>query len=145
MAEGAELALVQRIYGFNWASEGEMREGLALTRELFAFDFTYTLDPGAYKGRTLKSVNGLEDFLRGIGEDFRDFRQRPDRFIDAGEADGALRIVVLGEFVGMGRLSGLPFRSPFGHIWTLREGKLASLEGYLDHQVILAVAGLEDI
>ena len=145
MAEGAALALVERIYGFNWASAGERREGLALTRELFAPDFTYTLDPGAYKGRTLKSATGLEEFLGGIGEDFRDFRQRPDRFIDAGETGEGRRIVVLGEFVGMGRLSGLPFRSPFGHVWTVRDGKLASLEGYLDQQVTLAVAGLEEL
>jgi ketosteroid isomerase-like protein len=144
MAEGPALALVRRIYGFNWASVSGRREGLELALELFAPDFTYRLDPGAYGGRTLKSVTGVEEFLTGIGEDFRDFRQRADRFIDAGERDDGHRIVVLGEFVGKGRLSGLPFRSPFGHVWTVAGGKLARLEGFLDQEVTLAVAGLDE-
>ena len=142
MADSA-LALVERIYGFNWASMSGRREGLTLVEELFHPDFHYQLDPAAFKGRTLTSVSSLAEFLNGIAEDFRDFRQRPDRFIDAGAVPEGHRVVVLGEFVGKGRLSGLPFRSPFGHLWTVCDGRVTSLEGYLDQQVTLAVAGLE--
>jgi len=144
MAEEA-LALVERIYGFNWASVRERREGLALATDVFHPEFRYQLDPSAFKGRTLKSVNSLEEFLTGIGEDFRDFRQRPDRFIDGGEAEDGHLVVVLGEFVGKGRLSGLPFCSPFGHVWTVSDGRVLRLEGYLDQEVAMAVAGLKEV
>jgi len=133
------VEIVERVYGFNWAALGEQREGLALAMELFTPDFEYQLDPSAFKGRTLEGVPEVQRFLEGIEADFRDFRQRPDRYIAAGED----KVVVLGEFVGRGRASGLPFRSPFGHVWTLREGKLCRLEGYLDHTLALAAAGLE--
>lgn len=133
------MEIVERAYGFNWAALGEQRDGLAMARELFTADFEYQLDPAAFNGRTLEGVNEVQRFLEGIEADFRDFRQRPDRFIDAGEG----RVVVLGEFVGRGRSSGLPFRSPFGHVWTVRDGRLARLEGYLDHTLALASVGLE--
>lgn len=133
------MEIVKRAYGFNWAALGGQREGLAVAQELFTPDFEYQLDPAAFKGRTLEGVDEVQRFLEGIEADFRDFRQRPDQFIDAGDG----RVVVLGEFVGRGRASGLPFRSPFGHVWTIREGRLARLEGYLDHTLALAAVGLE--
>ncbi len=133
------MEIVERAYGFNWAALSEQRQGLALALELFTDDFEFQLDPAAFKGRTLKGVAELQRFLEGIEADFRDFRQRPDRFLEAGEG----RVVVLGEFVGRGRASGLPFRSQFGHVWTVRGSKLARLESYLDHTVALATVGLE--
>jgi ketosteroid isomerase-like protein len=136
------LELVREIYGYNWASTSDRREGLDQVSKLFGERFEYQLDPSAFGDRTLTDVPALRTFLEGIDEDFRDFRQRPDEFIDAGATEAGERVVVLGELVGRGRASGLPFRSPFGHVWTVRDAAAVRLEGYLDHDVALAAAGL---
>jgi ketosteroid isomerase-like protein len=140
----SSLELVKRIYGFNWASLGSRREGMSVGLDVFAPDFEYQLDPAQFKGRVLEGAAGIENFLQAIEEDFRDFRQRADRFIDAGEVEGGERVIVLGQAIGHGRRSGVPFSSPFGHIWTVRDGKAVRLEGYLDQELALAVAGLKE-
>jgi ketosteroid isomerase-like protein len=139
---GAAVELVREIYGHNWASLRSRREGLSLGLEIFADEFEYQLDPTAFGDRTLTGEQDIETFLQGFEEDFRELRQRPDRILEAGATETGERVVVLGEIVGRGRLSGLPFRSPFGHVWTIRDGKAVRLEGYLDHDVALAAAGL---
>jgi ketosteroid isomerase-like protein len=141
----AAVDQIRQIYGHNWASLGSRREGIALGLEIVGAGFEYQLDPTAFGERTLTGVQGVENFLQGIEEDFRDLRQRADHFVDAGETEDGHRIVVLGETVGRGRLSGLPFQSPFGHIWTVNDGKVVRIESYLDHDLALAAVGLPPI
>jgi ketosteroid isomerase-like protein len=138
----ATVELIRQIYGYNWASVSSRRDGLTRVSELFGEGFEYQLDPAAFGDQTLTDVSALRTFLEGIDQDFRDFRQRPDEFIHAGASEAGERVVVLGQLVGRGRASGVPFRSPFGHVWTVREAKAVRLEGYLDHDVALVAGGL---
>ena len=135
------VEVVRRIYGYNWASTRDRRAALELAGELIGDSFEYQLDPTVFGDRTLTAITELRTVLEGVDQDFRDFRQRPDEFIEAGATDAGERVVVLGEIVGHGRVSGVPFRSSFGHVWTIRDRKAVRLEGYLDHDVALAAAG----
>lgn len=137
--------VVRELYGYNWASLGSRREGLAIATQIFAEGFSYQLDPTLFGTRALTRVQDIELFLQAFETDFRELRQRPDKVLEAPANAEGERVVVLGEIIGRGRLSGLPFRSPFGHVWTLRDGRIAKLEGYLDHEVALAAGGLDDV
>jgi uncharacterized protein len=131
-----DVELVKGIYGFNWAGLASREEGLAVALQMVDPEFEYQLDPEIWD-RTLRGVEGLRVFLEGVEQDFKELRHDPDEFIDAGD-----RVVVLGHVFGLGRLSGVPLRSPFGHVWTLRDEKVLRLEGYLDHDQAREVAGV---
>src|SRR5918912_4142939 len=140
----AAVDLVGELYGYNWVSTRGRRQGLQMALGAFADDFEYQLDPATFDARTLHGARDIEALLQGFEQDFRELRHRADRIVEAGETDAGERVVVLGEIVGRGRLSGLPFRSPFGHVWTIRDGKAVRLDGYLDHEVALAAADVTD-
>jgi ketosteroid isomerase-like protein len=133
-----DVEVVRRIYGFNWAQLASQQEGLAEAAEVFSPDFEYHLDP-VELGRVLRGLEELQVFLQAIEEDFREFKQVPQAFR---EIRG--HVVVLGDMFGRGRQSGVPFHSPFGHVWTLRDGKAVRLDGYLDHDAAVEIAGLEE-
>lgn len=138
----AAVDLIGELYGYNWVSMRGRRQGLTMVLGAFADDFEYQLDPTTFGERTLHGAQDIQALLEGFESDFRELRHRADRIVEAGETEQGERIVVLGQIVGRGRASGLPFRSPFGHVWTIRDGAAVRLEGYLDHDVALAAAGV---
>jgi ketosteroid isomerase-like protein len=50
-----------------------------------------------------------------------------ERMIDAGD-----RVVAIGRTHGTVNANGAPFDIPFAHVWTLREGRAAAFEAYID-------------
>lgn len=64
---------------------------------------------------------------------FLEFAAVPQEFLDAGD-----RVIVLGEFQGKGKASGTPFRTPFVHIATFRDGKWVRFQNYTDTSTIAA-------
>ena len=64
---------------------------------------------------------------------FLEFEAVPHEFIDAGD-----RVIVLGEFEGKGKANGTPFRVPFVHIATFRDGKWVHFQDYTDTGTIAA-------
>ena len=129
---------IRRWYGFNWASTASRRDGLARAEEICAEDFEYHF-ASEVSDRSLHGLDDIDNFMLAVEEDFRDFRQCAHRVLGDDE-----RVVVIGEIEGRGRLSGLTFRTPFGHVWTLQEGLAVRVDEYVSgEQALAAAAGLE--
>jgi ketosteroid isomerase-like protein len=61
-----------------------------------------------------------------------------ERFIDAGD-----QVVVIGDWRGRGKASGVVSNWRHGAVWTLRDGKVISLVSYSDPADALKAVGLE--
>jgi ketosteroid isomerase-like protein len=77
---------------------------------------------GTFRGH--QSV--ANDVFSTVPQNFEQFEARTDQFIDAAD-----RLVVTGQFRGRTR-SGQPVEVPFAHVWTMRGGKAAGFQNYVD-------------
>jgi ketosteroid isomerase-like protein len=129
------LELVRGLYGFNWAEIASREDGLEALAAAFSDDFKYYVAP---LDRTLRGLGEVAAYLAAIEEDFRELRQEAEEFMA-----GTEHVVVLGRLSGKGRVSGVPFQTPFGHIWSFRDDKATRLDGYLDPDrgMLLAAVG----
>ena len=133
-----DVELVRRIYGFDWAGVSSRDRGFAELSDLVAPDFRSRFSPELGE-RLIEGVESLLQFTHALEQDFSEFRYEPDEFIDA--RDGA--VVVLGKIHAQGRSSRMPLSGEFGHVWTLRDGKAASVTAYRERQSARSEAGLE--
>jgi ketosteroid isomerase-like protein len=127
---------VRKIYGFNWAAVGTREVALEELAEIIEPDFESKMSEET-GGRTLRGVVELRQFGEALEQDFEQLAYEPRDFIEG--KDG--RVVVLGRVSGVGRASRLPLAGEFGHVWTIRDGKAAKVEAYLDRDRALKAAG----
>ncbi len=132
--------LIRQVYGFNWASVAGRETGLSALVNLADQDFESRLSEET-GGRTVRGVQELRDFGYALEQDFEELKYEVAEVREA--ADG--RIVVVGRIYGRGRASGLPLAGEFGHVWTLRDGRVLKVDAYLDPAAALAVAGLAEV
>jgi ketosteroid isomerase-like protein len=62
--------------------------------------------------------------VEGLEEDFSEFRYQAETF-DEVSPD---QVLVTGHIQARGRRSNMPLTAPFGHLWTLRDGKALKVE-----------------
>ena len=62
-----------------------------------------------------------------LGGEWEEFQARPDSFLDAGEA-----VIAQGHYGGVYKATGRKVRAQFAHVWTLRDGKVATFQQYTD-------------
>jgi ketosteroid isomerase-like protein len=84
-------------------------------------------------------ASGIREFFRDVAESWESFRFKATDLHDLGD-----RVLVLGHVRGCGRLSGVEVDDRWAWIVELREGRAASLRGFLDHREALEAAGLSD-
>ena len=77
-------------------------------------------------------------FQRWFGT-WDDLRFTPERFFEDGD-----RVLVLFRLEGRGKGSGVPVVIQAADIWSVRDGKIASLEGFPDRSEALAEMGLSE-
>ena len=130
---------MRKIYGFNWAAVGSREVGLEELEEVVSPEFESRMSPEV-GGRTLRGVDDLRQFGEALEQDFERFSYEPREFLEADDD----RVVVLGRVSGVARTSKLPLAGEFGHVWTLVDGRAASVEAYLDPELALRNAGLGD-
>jgi ketosteroid isomerase-like protein len=118
--------LIRGVYGFNWAAVGDRGRGLAAVREVMAPDVQAQISPEV-GDRTLHGVEGFAVFVEGLEEDFSEFRYQAEEF----EEVSPQQLAVRGRIRARGRRSNMPLTAPFGHLWTLRDGKAVSVEARL--------------
>jgi ketosteroid isomerase-like protein len=118
--------LIRGVYGFNWAAVEDRRRGLAAAGEVMAPDVEARIAPEV-GDRTLHGLEGFAVFVEGLEEDFSEFRYLAEEFEDVSPE----RLVVSGHIRARGRRSNMPLTAPFGHVWTLREGKAVKVESSL--------------
>ena len=90
--------------------------------------------PGYPAGGVHRGPQAVANAVFGIiPTNYEEFAIVPQEFIDAGD-----RVIVVGEFQGKGKASGTPFRAPFVHISTFRDGKWVRFQQYTDTGTIAA-------
>ena len=85
-----------------------------------------------YSGTWHSSQEVLDKLLVPITRDWDGFSAKPHDFI----ADGD-RVVALGVYSGTSKTTGKSMTSPFAHVWTVRDGRLASFNMYTDTAKVL--------
>jgi ketosteroid isomerase-like protein len=105
------------------------------------------LDPEIVFDATRREVNpcsyvgleGMRLMLADRDEVWDEFRTAPREFIDAGD-----RVVVIGDWVGKGKGSGIEVRQPTAHLFIVDAGRIVRWElGYSDAEALEA-AGLSE-
>lgn len=125
MAEG-NADLIRGVYGFNWAAVDDRRRGLAAASEVMAPAVEARISPEV-GDRTLHGLEGFAVFVEGLEEDFSEFRYQPEKFDEVSPE----QLLVTGQIQARGRRSNMPLAAPFGHLWTLRDGKAVKVEARL--------------
>ena len=90
----------------------------------------------------VETHRGLEDVAQmflGWLAPWSEFRQEPLDFIDAGDA-----VVVPYRCRGIGKDSGAEVEMDVTHVYTVREGKIASLREYMTKAEALKAVGLSE-
>jgi ketosteroid isomerase-like protein len=90
---------------------------------------------GRIEGGVYRGHDDIERNFSDLDEAFEDWHTENERFLDVG---GEV-VVVLYRIVGQGKGSGVPVDREVGVVFTLRDGKVASGEVYLDPQDALRV------
>ncbi len=122
MAEG-NVNLVRTLYGFNWAAADDQGRGLAAASDVMAQDLRARVSPEV-GDRTLHGLEGFAVFVEGLEEDFSEFRYQAETFDEVSPE----QVLVTGQIHARGRRSNMPLTAPFGHLWTLRDGRAVSVE-----------------
>jgi ketosteroid isomerase-like protein len=125
MAE-RNVDVIRGVYGFNWAAVDDRRRGLAAASEVMAPEVEARISPEV-GDRTLRGLEGFAVFVEGLEEDFSEFRYQPEKFDEISSE----QLMVTGRIQARGRRSNMPLTAPFGHLWTLRDGKAVKVEARL--------------
>lgn len=88
---------------------------------------------------TYRGYDGYRQLFAAQTEVFEGFRVEPEEFLDAG--DQVLAIVWAG---GRGRKSQAETMGRFGHLFTLRNGKIVRFREFKDPQEAMRAAGLKE-
>ena len=84
-------------------------------------------------------ASGIREFFRDVAQSWESFCFKATDLRDLGD-----RVLVLGHVRGRGRVSGVEVDDRWAWIVELREGRAASLRGFLDHREALEAAGLRE-
>jgi ketosteroid isomerase-like protein len=115
--------LIRAVYGFNWAAVDDRGRGLAAAGEVMAPDIQARVSPEV-GDRTLYGLEGFAVFVDGLEEDFSEFRYQAEGFEEVSQE----QVLVIGQIQARGRRSNMPLTAPFGHLWTMRDGKAIRVE-----------------
>jgi ketosteroid isomerase-like protein len=118
--------VIRGLYGFNWAAVEDRRRGLAAASEVMAPEVEARISPEV-GDRTLRGLEGFAVFVEGLEEDFSEFRYQPEKFDEVSSE----QLMVTGHIQARGRRSNMPLTAPFGHLWTLHNGKAVQVEARL--------------
>jgi uncharacterized protein len=123
------LAIVRRAYeAFNAGDAETLKD---LSTDDFVLKASEATDGAEHRGPA-----AFAEIFEAINARWQDFRLEPLEFYEAGD-----RILVLGTIVGKSHAQeGLA--SVAGQVWTIRDGKLASMQGFLSSEEAIRAAGL---
>jgi ketosteroid isomerase-like protein len=125
--------LIRRLVGH--AQAGEWSQANSLISEEVELDVSRFPDGAVYHGRT-----DYQRFFRQWFGSWDELSIEAERFIDAGE-----RVVVFLTIAGRGKGSGVTVKRDFADLWTVRDGQVVRLVGYLDRAMALEAVGLESM
>jgi ketosteroid isomerase-like protein len=115
--------LIRGLYGFNWAAVADRGRGLAVAGKRMAPDVEARVSPEV-GDRTLHGLEGFAMFVEGLEEDFSEFRYQAEEVDEISPG----QVLVTGRIQARGRRSNMPLTAPFGHLWTVRDGRATRVE-----------------
>lgn len=80
-----------------------------------------------FDGTWRKPEDVLTNLVVPLMRDWDDFSAHADDFIAEGD-----RVVSLGLYSGLSKVSGRRMRAPFAHVWRIADGKLKRFDMYTD-------------
>jgi uncharacterized protein len=89
--------------------------------------------------KTHRGHSGVHDWFQLLRDSFGDFTWEPLEYADLGE-----HVLVDTKFIAEGRESGVPVEVTVYNLWTVRQGKVTRVRGYLNRSEALAVASAAD-
>jgi ketosteroid isomerase-like protein len=130
----ANVEVVKR--GIDAFNRGDVDAFAGLTT--FDFEWFPALD-SAVERRDFRGREGIEAWYEAASEAWQEFCALPDVFRDLGDC-----VLWLGRLEGRGRGSGVQVTAPIAVIADFREGKIARLRSFFDHDEALRAAGLAE-
>jgi ketosteroid isomerase-like protein len=95
---------------------------------LMAHDMSWNEALGhPYGGTYIGAEAIVQNVMMPLGTQWDGFSATTDRFL----ADGEI-VVVLGTYRGTFKATGRSVTAPFAHVWTIRNGKVQSLQQHTD-------------
>ena len=91
------------------------------------------------EARKYRGHQGMQELFVAQQEVFDPFRIEVDELIDAGE-----RVVALVRAGGIARASGIEVFGPFGHLWTIGDGRLIHFKEHKHRAEALEAVGLSE-
>ena len=91
-------------------------------------------------GGGLRGHEGIESYVREVNDTWEEYRVVAHDFRDLGED----QVLVLSRVEGRGAGSGGLVNAAMGQIFDFRDGKIARVRTYLDHDQALAAVGLSE-
>jgi ketosteroid isomerase-like protein len=90
-----------------------------------------------YYGGTWRSPQEvLDKLLAPLARDWEGFSAQANDFIAQGD-----RVVALGAYSGTFKRTGRAMTAPFAHVWTVRDGRIAKFQMYVDTAKVLEATG----
>lgn len=126
------LELVRRIYE---VLDGDDVEALI---ELCAPDVEFVNPDDAIEPGTRRGHDGVRQYFATFYESFERWEARPLRTVAIGD-----RVVVEIAATMHGRGTGLSMDTGIGHIWTIRDGKIARWQWFREPEQAFRAAGLD--
>jgi ketosteroid isomerase-like protein len=141
-----DVELVMRVYDANgpfWLPLPASEEGELLDR-LFAELYDEQIEirmPADYPegAQVLVGRRGMVDVIALLRDSWTSWQFEAEHFVDAGEC-----VIVFIKVVAEGEHSGLPAVQETAHVWTVRNGRLASIQIYRDRAQALEATGVSD-
>jgi ketosteroid isomerase-like protein len=103
-------------------------------RELFHDDAEFRSAIVALEGGTYRGREEMERYMNNLDAVFEDWHSEDEEFVDGGDG----RVALVFRIVGRGRGSGAPVNQPIAILWTVRDGKAVTAQGYLDREEALS-------
>jgi ketosteroid isomerase-like protein len=94
---------------------------------------------GLEEGRT---AHGHDEVIEGFVESLRDWERHSlevEDYLDAGD-----RVVVLWHEAGRGKASGVEVETRTAVVYTVRDGEVVEVQGYMDRRQALDAVGLSE-
>lgn len=126
------VELVRR--GYDAFNRGDIEGALEILHPDVEWSTYLVPGPGGGTYRGHEGVRELWDDARNI---FGDFRNDPERLMEAGD-----KVVAFITVRGRGKASGIDVKARIAHVMTLRDGKVASVQSFEDRDEALKAAGL---
>ncbi|MEK6482330.1 nuclear transport factor 2 family protein [Catalinimonas sp. 4WD22] len=116
------LALIRKAY--EAFGHGDIPTVVNMMTENIVFQVA---EGGPYGGTYHGHDEVLNSIFMRLGSEWEGFKVKPEELIDKGEV-----VIALGEYSGIYRATGKLLKSPFVHVWRIKNGKIYQYRQYTD-------------